>query len=331
MVDGLLDAPEAVRNILFVNMRDVHRFLKTRLMENFNFDCFAVQGKAATRYKKAYNLWISQDEDIMSILSIQSHVAYGYVGNKAAVYPLQAMGHDVWPVHTVQFSNHTGYGKWQGEIFEAAHIQSVVKGIEDIGQAEACRAILSGYMGSRAICEAVAAIVQRFKARDPSVLYLCDPVIGNTNCFVKPEVLDFYKKHLAADIITPNQFEAETLSGRAITDRKSLRDAAAHFHDLGVQIVVVTGVKLTDFDANMGVYLSEKGSETLIPTQEVAFSTPVNGTGDLFSAVFLGHYLMQRDAVQALSYATQKLHEVLLNTQKAQTRELQVLSAKYGL
>jgi pyridoxine kinase len=121
-----------------------------------------------------------------SILSIQSHVVYGYVGNKAATYPLQSMGFDVWPINTVQFSNHTGYRKWQGKIFSAEQIIKLVDGIFDIGQQHKCKAILSGYMGSSEICNAVSQIVQKFKNFNKNIIYLCDPVIGNNNCYVKP-------------------------------------------------------------------------------------------------------------------------------------------------
>ena len=266
----------------------------------------------------------------MSILSIQSHVAYGYVGNKAAVYPLQAMGYDVWPVHTVQFSNHTGYGKWQGEIFSAAQVESVVQGLEDINVTGQCRAVLSGYMGSQEICEAVAGIAKKFKAKNPDVLYLCDPVIGNTNCFVKPEVLDFFKNHLVADIITPNQFEAETLSGLAITDTESLKTVARHFHDRGTKIVVITGLKLPLHPEGLCVFLSEQGAAAhVIKVREYTFPTPVNGTGDLFSALFLGSYLKHNSGPLALQHAAVFMKHVLHNTLTAQTRELQVLSEKY--
>jgi pyridoxine kinase len=182
----------------------------------------------------------------VSILSIQSHVACGYVGNKAATYPLQAMGYDVWPVNTVQFSNRTGYGKWQGAVFSAEHIRNIINGIEDLGEAGKCKAILSGYMGSAETCEEVQRAARRFKKLNKELVYLCDPVIGNTNCYVKPEVLDFFKKNLSADIITPNQFEAEILSGVKITDTESIKVVAKIFHELGIKIIVITGVKFLD-------------------------------------------------------------------------------------
>lgn len=266
----------------------------------------------------------------MSILSIQSHVAYGYVGNKAAVFPLQSMGYDVWPVNTVQFSNHTGYGKWQGEIFSSEHIRNIITGIEDIGVANKCKAILSGYMGSHDICLEVLETVARFKSHNPHLLYLCDPVIGNTHCFAKPEVLDFFKTQLKADIITPNQFEAEILSGIKIVDIKTLKMTAQYFHNLGISIVIVTGLKLLDIsESDLHVFVSDSTACYLVKTKEYTFSTPINGTGDLFSAIYLGSYLATTDTIKALQTAVYYLDKALHNTFLARTRELQVPSVHY--
>ena len=87
----------------------------------------------------------------MNILSLQSHVAYGHVGNSAAVFALQRLGIEVWPVHTVQFSNHPGYGGFRGRAFDAGLIGDVVQGIEERGALAACDGVLSGYVGSAEI------------------------------------------------------------------------------------------------------------------------------------------------------------------------------------
>ena len=265
----------------------------------------------------------------MSILSIQSHVAYGYVGNKAATYPLQSMGYDVWPVNTVQFSNHTGYGKWQGEIFSGQHIKNIVQGINDLGLISKCQAVLSGYMGSKDICDAVQDIVRDLKTSNKDLIYLCDPVMGNNNCFVKPEVVEFFKSKLIADIVTPNQFEAETISGITICDTKSLKNAAQYFHDMGVMVVVIKGVKL-DGDV-LHVFASDGSNSYLIKTKEYQFKTPVNGTGDLFSALFLGQYLVDKNIERSLRASAYYMDLVLANTLNSQERELQILSVKYEI
>ena len=266
----------------------------------------------------------------MSILSIQSHVAYGYVGNKAAVYPLQAMGFDVWPVNTVQFSNHTGYEKWKGEIFSRKHIGDVIKGIEELGVADDCRAILSGYMGSREICEEVQDTVHRFKKTNKNLVYLCDPVIGKINCYVKPEILEFFTKKLCADIITPNQFEAEVLSGIKITDTNSLKTIAKKFHDLGIKIVIITGAKFNNIKTNDPYkFISTDSTSYIGKVQEYLFQTPMSGLGDLFSALYLGNYLSTMDPIAALQKANHFMDKVIQNTFQSGKKELQVLSVDY--
>lgn len=268
----------------------------------------------------------------MALLSIQSHVAYGYVGNKAAVFPLQSMGYDVWPVNTVQFSNHTGYGKWQGEVFSREHIRSIIKGIEDIGVADQCEAVLSGYMGSSDICHEVQDTVKHFKSKNPKLLYLCDPVIGNTSCFVKPEVLEFFKTNLRADIITPNQFEAETLSGIKINTTSDLKQAAEYFHSLAIKIVVITGVKLRDLSAEeLYVFISYDNSSHAIRVKEYPFTISPNGTGDLFSAVFLGCYLATKNPLESLRRTVFFTDQVMKNTFDAHSRELKIISVNYAV
>lgn len=266
----------------------------------------------------------------MAILSIQSHVAYGYVGNKAAVFPLQSMGYDVWPVNTVQFSNHTGYGQWQGEVFSREHIQQVIKGLFDIGVVEQCQAILSGYMGSCDICHEVQATVKQFKSFNKDIVYLCDPVIGNTSCFVKPEVLEFFKTDLRADIITPNQFEAETLSGIKINNTEDLKRVANYFHDLDIQIVIITGVKIPDLiEEHQTIFMSHGDQYFAIKVKDYTFPLSPNGTGDLFSALFLGSYLSIKDSQEALRRTVYFTDQVMKNTFEAQSRELKIISVDY--
>jgi pyridoxine kinase len=266
---------------------------------------------------------------MQSILSIQSHVVYGYVGNKAATYPLQALGYDVWPINTVQFSNHTGYKKWQGEIVSAHHIKNLAQGIIDIGQADKCLAILSGYMGSKDICEAVQSIVDNYKAINPKIIYLCDPVIGNNNCYVKPEVLDFFKNNLQADIITPNHYEAEVLSGIKITDYSSLFKIADFFIKLNIKIIVITGIFLEDNKNNLYTFVSDGKNNYIIENKSYNFDWPINGTGDLLSALYLGYYLKSRDMPNALQNAMFYMQQVLDKTYASRAKELQVTAAKY--
>src|SRR5437762_2488059 len=141
----------------------------------------------------------------MNILSIQSHVAYGHVGNDAAAFPLQRLGIEVWPVHTVQFSNHTGYGSWKGDVFSADMIRDIMSGIEARGVLSECDGVLSGYIGSAEIGEAILDAVTHVKRANPAARYCCDPVIGDVGrgVFVHEDIHAFMKSRAipAADVI----------------------------------------------------------------------------------------------------------------------------------
>ena len=264
------------------------------------------------------------------IISIQSHVVYGYVGNKAATYPLQSLGYNVCPINTVQFSNHTGYKNWQGEAFSREHRKSLLKGIEDLGVISECKAIISGYMGGEETCIEVLEAVQRFKSQNKDILYLCDPVIGNSHCYVKPEIMEFFKTKLKADIITPNQFEAETLSDIKITNIESLKDIALYFHNKDVSVIVITGIETPSIQNNkLATFVSDKTSQHLILSHKYNFTTEFSGTGDLFSALFLGKYLKTKNALEATKSAIYLTGLAVKNSFNLESKELLVTSVDY--
>src|SRR5262245_8810228 len=188
--------------------------------------------------------------DPMNLLSIQSHVAFGHVGNAAATFPLQRLGIEVWPIHTVQFSNHTGYGQWRGRVFEPDVIGELVQGIEERGVLGACDGVLSGYMGSAEIGAAILDAVARVKGANPAAQYCCDPVIGDVGrgVFVRPGIPEFMAERAvpAADIVTPNQFELEHLAGRATPTLADVQAAVDAVHARGPGIVLVTSLHVQD-------------------------------------------------------------------------------------
>lgn len=272
----------------------------------------------------------------MNILSIQSHVSYGYVGNKAATFPLQSLGFDVWPVNTVQFSNHTGYGNWQGEVFSAQHIQSVIQGLEALGLAKRCDAILSGYIGDKSIGEVIIGTVTRFKAANPALHYLCDPVMGDPGgkgCFVKKDIPEFFRQRClnAADIITPNHFEAEILWGEKINTLSQLQQACSFFHAKGIQVAVITHLQLNCYKKEVyAAFLSVKNSQQyLATTPKLKLNYPLNGSGDLFSALYLGHFLLTNDTLRAFRYALNTTHQIITITAEKQQRELKIIGYNY--
>jgi pyridoxine kinase len=253
-------------------------------------------------------------EDSLAILSLQSHVAYGHVGNRAAVLPLELLGFEVWPINTVQFSNHTGYPSWRGEVFSPAAVGEVWRGIRELGVAQDCEAVLSGYLGKAGVGEVVLDAVREVRAASPRALYCCDPVMGDAGrgLFVGKEVVDFFRDRVcaAADILTPNQYEAELLSGMRIDNLEAAKRAAALIHERGPRIVLITSC-LPLASVSTSVFLSEGGGCFVLRTAELPLRPAPNGAGDLFAALFLGHYLRTGEAVPALELSVNALFAVL--------------------
>ena len=264
----------------------------------------------------------------MNVLSIQSWVAYGHVGNAAAVFPLQRMGVETWSVNTVQFSNHTGYGSWRGQVYSG---EAVRDGIEERGVLRRCDGVLSGYMGDAGIGEAVLDAVGRVRRANPDAIYLCDPVIGDidTGVYVRPGIPQFMRDHAvrAADIVTPNQFELEYLSGSVVATRADLVRAIAAIHALGPKLVLATSMRLDETpDGAMDVVLSDGTSLARIRTPLLPLM--VNGTGDAVAALFLGSFLKQRSAPTAAIHAISAIHGLLERTAEAGSREILLVAAQ---
>jgi pyridoxine kinase len=182
----------------------------------------------------------------MNILSLQSHVSYGHVGNSAAVFALQRLGIEVWPIHTVQFSNHTGYETWRGRAFDAGLIRELAQGLGERGALARCDGVLSGYIGSAEIGGAVLDAVTLVKRANPKARYCCDPVIGDADSgrYVSPVAADFMRERAvpAADIVTPNHFELDWLTGRTTQSLASALAAIDELRDLGPRVVLVTSL-----------------------------------------------------------------------------------------
>lgn len=269
----------------------------------------------------------------MAILSIQSHVAYGYVGNKAAVFPLERMGYEVWPINTVQFSNHSGYDSWTGEVFTSAHLALVWSGVKNVCGSGECEAVLSGYMGAAEVGHFILQAVDDVKSTNPRALYCCDPVIGDygKGVFVSEGIPDFISEHAlrSADIVTPNQFEAEMISESVISSMDDAKTACETIHGLGPTIVLITSFRPNEAkDSSISMFLScEKGFYS-VTTPELPIDPPLGGAGDLTAALFLGRYLVGRDAVDALELMTDSIFSVFERTYSEGRRELSLVSAQ---
>lgn len=265
----------------------------------------------------------------MNILSIQSWVSYGHVGNAAAVFPMQRLGHDVWAVNTVQFSNHTGYGSWKGAVYSGDAIRDVVQGIAEREALPRCDGVLSGYMGDASIGEAIIDAVVKVKAANPDALYCCDPVIGDVGrgVFVRPGIPEFIKTNTvaAADLITPNLFELQFLAGREIAGQDDMGAALETVHALGPKIIMVTSV-VPDAEGVIDVIVSSGQGRFRVRTPLLPLS--VNGAGDAIAALFFVHFLATKDAAQAASRAVSSTYGLLKRTADAGSREIVLIEAQ---
>lgn len=269
----------------------------------------------------------------MAILSIQSHVAYGHVGNAAAVFVLQRLGHEVWPVHTVQYSNHKGYGGWSGTDFSGSHVTDIVEGIAARGVLASCEAVLSGYVGRAEIGAAIVAAVTQVRRARPEAVFLCDPVMGDDDggLYVDDDMPAYYRGQALAiaDIITPNRFELELLSGRRVASLQDALTAARALLALGPKVVLVTSLRHAATDPGEIEMLAVAADQAVrVRTPYLHFDPAPNGSGDSVAALFLAAYLARRDIAQAVADAAAAIYPVMQMTAQAGTRELQLIAAQ---
>ena len=267
----------------------------------------------------------------VKILSIQSAVAYGHVGNSAAVFPLQRIGVEVLPVYTVNFSNHTGYGAWRGPLISPDDVRDVILGIEERGAFADIDVVLSGYQGGEGIADVILDTVTRVKAANPSAIYACDPVMGNarSGCFVAPAIPVLLRERVvpAADIITPNQFELGFLTGTEPEDLDSTLAAADAARQMGPRTVLVTSVERPDSPQDTIEMLAVTDDGAWI-VQTPRIPMKANGSGDVTAALFTAHLNRSGDAADALARTTSSVFALLAMTHESGQRELQLVQAQ---
>jgi pyridoxine kinase len=269
----------------------------------------------------------------LNILSLQSHVTYGHVGNAAAVFPLQRLGFEVWPLHTCLLSNHAGYSPvngaaTRGEVFAPEVISSVVQALDERALLGHLSGVLSGWLGKGSLGEALAQAVgkARLAAQGHPVLYLCDPVLGDEGSdgvgrvYTSPEIAEIITHRLLplADVITPNRFELSLLSNQTVTDQASALSAARRLlrrpgHD-GPSLVIVTSMPLPNAPESISCLAITHDGAWQVVTPRLAFSTPLSGTGDCLAAMVIGFLLKGDPAPQALAHAVSALYAILLRT-----------------
>ena len=270
----------------------------------------------------------------MRILSIQSSVAYGHVGNSAAVFPLQRLGLEVWPVHTVLFSNHTGYGAWRGPVLSGEDVHEVILGLEDRGALAEVDLVLSGYQGSPEIAAVILDAVERVKQANPAAAYACDPVMGNSDsgCFVDPAIPVLLREKVVphADVITPNQFELGYLTGIDLASSPELEEileVADAARAIGPATVLVTSVLHAGQppDTIEMVTVTADGAWT-VRTPRLAMRA--NGSGDVTAALFSAHLTETGDPARALASTASSVFDLLVNTLDAGAGELRLVESQ---
>ncbi|XP_076639344.1 pyridoxal kinase [Colletes latitarsis] len=247
------------------------------------------------------------------ILSIQSHVVFGYVGNKSATFPLQLLGFEVDAINSVQLSNHTGYKVFKGQVLNDKDLEDLVDGLAQ-NDLDNYTHLLTGYVGSASFLKRIAGVVRALKRKNPDLIYVCDPVMGDNGKMYVPEALnEIYKTEIVplADILTPNQFEVELLTGIKVGTIPELRSAIKELHKAGPQIVAVSS---TEIDNKLTAIFSTIKDNTVIKIDIPKIPTSFTGSGDLFAALFLAHTYLQDSMKAAIEKTVNSLYCVLLET-----------------
>ena len=269
-----------------------------------------------------------------NILAIQSHVVFGPAGNSAAEFPMRRLGANVWPLNTVQFSNHTQYGQWTGCVMPPAHLTEIVQGIAAIDQLKRCDAVLSGYLGSAEQGEHILGIVRQVKAANPQAKFFCDPVMGHPEkgCIVAPGVAEFHKRYAmpASDIIAPNLIELEILAGRDVKDVADAVLAARELIAQGPEIVLVKHLARAGYSQDrfeMLLVTADEAWHISRPLIDFGARHPV-GVGDVTSGLLLVKLLQGATLREALEHVTAAVYEIMVTTKEMGEYELQVVAAQ---
>jgi len=269
-----------------------------------------------------------------NILAIQSHVVFGHAGNSAAEFPMRRLGANVWPLNTVQFSNHTQYGQWTGSVMPASHLSDIVQGIANIGKLQQCDAVLSGYLGSAEQGEHILAIVRQVKAVNPEARFFCDPVMGHPEkgCIVAPGIAEYHTRHMlpASDIIAPNLVELEILSGHSV---RSVDEAVITARELiakGPEIVLIKHLAQAGYQKDrfeMLLVTRDEAWHIHRPLVDFGERQPV-GVGDVTSGLLLVKLLQGASLREALEHVTAAVYDIMVTTKQMAEYELQLVAAQ---
>lgn len=266
------------------------------------------------------------------ILSIQSHVVHGYVGNRAAVFPLQLLDFEVDNVNSVQFSNQTGYKSFRGQRLNSDDLSDLFLGLKE-NELLNYTHVLTGYVGNEAFLNKLADIIEELKQKNPNIVYLCDPVLGDNDKLYVPEgLIKIYIDRVIplANIITPNLFELEIIYGKKITKESDIFEALNYCHSRGTPVVIVSSSKSFDeLNSNsLCLYASSKDSEHLIKIKFDRLSGSFAGTGDAFAAQFLAWFTVLKDLKDACEHAISAMLHILNRTNETRKHEDELIEMK---
>ncbi|WP_282007047.1 pyridoxal kinase PdxY [Propioniciclava sinopodophylli] len=269
-----------------------------------------------------------------TILSIQSSVAYGHVGNSAATFPLMRVGCEVWPVLTVHFSNNTSYPSKKGPLLRPEDVHDVVEGIDELGVLPRVDAVLTGYQGAPAMGAEILKVVELVKERNPQAVYCCDPVMGDVGrgMYVLPGIPEFVRDNVvaAADILTPNHYELNFLTGREAATLDEVIEAAHALREVGPDVVLVTSVVTEEADPDT-VTMVAVNSEGAWSVTTPLLGRNFTGSGDLTSSMFLAALLESGSVADAVGRTADVVYSVLERTTMLDQRELALVAAQDDL
>lgn len=264
---------------------------------------------------------------MIDVISIQSQVVYGHVGNSAAVFPMQAKGLEVAAIPTALLSNHPHYPTMHGKVLEPDLVKGLLRGVEERRLVETAKVIVTGYLGSVENGTVVAEFVARALKRNPKLVYVCDPVMGDDDLgiFVKEGLIKLFRERLTlmAAIVTPNQFELELLAGNKARSAAGLDEAMHILARRGTGAAAVTGCVLDDTpvqSVETAVWTPNGLTRTCIPRLPIR---PC-GTGDLFTALMIARLCDGCDLHEAGAGATEEILAILRRTEAAGSQEMQI-------
>jgi pyridoxine kinase len=266
-----------------------------------------------------------------TVLSVQSWVACGNVGNTAALFPLQRLGCETWSLNTVAFSNHTGYERWRGSTVPASEIATLFEGIAELGVLPRCDAVLSGYLGEAETGPVLLDIVARVKEANPRALFCCDPVMGDIGLgyYVRSGIPEFFRDRALtlADVVTPNRFELEWLSGNPVCSLAEASAAVEKLRERGPGIVLATSLEIV----GDRIVTVAAGPEGVWAVETPRLPIEATGCGDAVAALFLGWLLKGRAVPEALAATIAAIYGVIEATMHSGGGELALVAAQEEL